>query len=217
MKLLLDSADLAVLYPLLRTGAFVGVTTNPTILQKQGFSGDQLASFAADLFKKGVPEVFFQASQTQFHTLEASARSLAAIDKRIVVKLPCTREGLEVATALKGEGVRTCITAVYAAQQALLADAVGAAYVAPYLGRMNDARRNGYAMVAQMARMLKAAQSKTEILAASIRSLDDVAFLAENGAQAVTLPLKIAEAMLDDPLTIQATADFNAAAEAQRL
>jgi transaldolase len=211
MRLYVDSADLEALRSLLKTGAFYGVTTNPLILEKAGIRFHGLQEFADKAIGFGAKEVFFQSSGEEAELLYARGRKLAEIGEKIVVKLPATREGVEAAARLSGEGIKTCLTAVYAPVQALLADAAGAAYVAPYLGRMNDAGRDGHEAVAAMAAILEKGKSQTRILAASVRSLDDVVKLARNGAHCCTLAPSVARALLSDPLTERAAADFQKA------
>jgi transaldolase len=135
------------------------------------------------------------------------------MSSKVVVKLPATREGLEAAARLSGEGVRTCVTAVYSPYQALLAAAAGAAFVAPYLGRMNDAGLDGHAMIAQMAEALRHTESATEILAASVRSPEDIPRLARHGVCHITLSPSVADMLFQEPLTLEATKAFEEAAQ----
>jgi transaldolase len=111
------------------------------------------------------------------------------------------------------DGIRVTITAAYASHQAVLAAAVGANYVAPYLGRMNDAGRDGFGTVAEMQKTADKLDSDMRILVASVRNVGDIAKLAAEGCDTFTVSAQIAEAMFADPLTAQAAADFEAAAE----
>jgi len=208
MRLFLDSANLAKLQPLLSTGVFYGVTTNPLILRESGLSAEELPSFAKAALQAGAREVYLQAWGSQTEDLYRCAQTLAGIDERVVVKLPATREGLSAASRLAQESVRTCITAVYTPFQVLLASAVGAAFVAPYLGRINDAGHDGYAIIAQMAEALRSIGSGTEILAASIRSTADLTTLAQLGVRALTFPINIAERLFQEPMTLEAARVF---------
>ncbi|PZA08551.1 MULTISPECIES: transaldolase family protein [unclassified Meiothermus] len=217
MKLYLDSADLERLSPLLETGVFYGVTTNPLLLREAGLGKRQLSAFAEGVLERGAREVYFQSWGGETQPLLEQGRELARLDPRVVVKLPATREGLTVASRLAAEGVRTCVTAVYAPFQALLAAAAGAAYVAPYLGRINDSGRDGHAVIAQMAHALRQTGSSTEILAASIRSTADLVSLAQAGVRCATVSPSIAERLFQEPLTLEATRSFeNAASEVNR-
>lgn len=208
MRLFLDSANITQLQSLLSTGAFYGVTTNPLILKENGLSPLELPSFVKATLQAGAREVYLQAWGQQVEDLLQCAHSLARLDERVVVKLPATQEGLSVASRLAVEGVRTCITAVYTPFQALLASAVDAAFVAPYLGRLNDSGRDGYAIIAKMAEALRCIGSATEILAASIRSTADLVTLAQKGVRCITFSVPIAERLFQEPMTLEATQAF---------
>ena len=117
------------------------------------------------------------------------------------------------ANALVADGIRVTITAAYASHQAVLAAAVGANYVAPYLGRMNDAGRDGFGTIVEMQKTADKLDSDMRILVASVRNVGDIAKLAAQGCDTFTVSAAIAEAMFADPLTTQASADFEAAAE----
>jgi len=213
MRLFLDSANLTQLRPLLKTGVFYGVTTNPVILKESGLTTAELPQFTGAVLQAGAREVYLQAWGRQSEDLYRCGRSLAAIDNRVVVKLPATQAGLSAASRLAAEGVRTCITAVYTPFQALLASAVGAALVAPYLGRINDSGRDGYAIIAKMAQALRRIDSSTEILPASIRSTADLVTLAQEGVRCVTLSTQIAERLFQEPLTLEAALVFEQSIE----
>jgi transaldolase len=212
MKLYIDSADRKVLESLMKIGVFHGVTTNPLILKAGGIRLAALAEFAGRVFAMGAHEIFFQSWGRDATALYWNGLGLADMSSKVVVKLPATREGLEAAARLSGEGVRTCVTALYSPYQALLAAAAGAAFAAPYLGRMNDAGRDGHAMIAQMAEALRHTESPTEILAASVRSPEDMAKLAQQGVCHITLSPAVAERLFQEPLTLEAAGAFEAAA-----
>lgn len=213
MRLYLDSAQTSLIEPLLKTGVFYGVTTNPLILREAKMQISQLAEFADWVFGLGAKEVYFQSWGDDQAALYQHGQQLARISTKVLVKLPATRAGLEAAARLAKDGVRTCITAVYTAFQVLLAASVDAAYVAPYLGRMNDAGRDGHAQIAQMAEALRNTGSSTEILAASVRNTEDVARLAQNGVRCITLSPTVAGQLFQEPLTLEATRAFEAAAK----
>ena len=212
MRLYLDSADLKSVLPLLSTGVFYGVTTNPLILSESQMPMSNLGNFAKAVLGAGAKEVYFQSWGNDAATLLLRGRELAQIDGRVIVKLPVTKEGLSAASTLAEEGIKTCITAVYTPFQALLASAVGAAYVAPYLGRINDSGRDGYAIISKMAQSLQQIDSSTEILAASIRSSADLVTLAQDGVRCITFSTSIAERLFQEPMTLEATRAFEEAA-----
>ncbi len=213
MKLYIDSADISVIKSLMKTGVFYGVTTNPLILRNSGISPDMLPGFVDQVSSLGAGEIYLQSWGEDSEALRRNGRMLADIGGNVVVKLPVTREGLEAAACLSGDGIRICITAVYAPYQALLGASVGARYVAPYLGRMNDAGMDGHAMIAQMSAGLRNADCATEILAASVRTPEDLAVLAGNGVGRATLSPAVADSMFNESLSAEAANAFEAAAE----
>ncbi|MFA4846363.1 MAG: transaldolase family protein [Patescibacteria group bacterium] len=208
MKFFVDSVDLEAMKPLLKTGVFAGVTTNPTLLKNDGIFGDAVRGRVEDILALSPRKVFVQSWGQSADELASHGWSLSQIGPQVIIKLPCTREGLEAAARLREDDIKTCITAIYAEHQALLASAVGAAYGAPYLGRMNDAGLDGHALIAQMASSLRILNSKTRVLAASVRSVEDVVLLARCGVTNVTLSPAVAAHLFDEPLTLAAVQQF---------
>ena len=213
----LDSASEEEWARWLPSGIFTGVTTNPIILER-----DNRACTVAtltDLAKQALEYDAVQEFQVQTwgessDEMWKNGVALASYDPDvIVVKVPGTFEGIKAANALVADGIRVTITAAYASHQAVLAAAVGANYVAPYLGRMNDAGRDGFGTVAEMQKTADKLDSDMRILVASVRNVGDIAKLAAEGCDTFTVSAQIAEAMFADPLTAQAAADFEAAAE----
>jgi transaldolase len=212
MKLYIDSADISVIESFMKTGVFYGVTTNPLLLLKSGVSPDRLSGFVDRVSYLGAGEVYLQSWGNDPGLLRSNAQKLARIGDNVVVKLPVTREGLEAASGLAGEGIRICMTAVYAPFQALLGASIGAAYVAPYLGRMNDAGMDGHAMIDLMSQALRNTNCATEILAASVRTPEDLSMLAGNGISRITISPAVAEMLFRESLSIEAAKAFEAAA-----
>jgi transaldolase len=215
-RLFLDSADRAAWDEWLPTGLFHGITTNPTILANAGIRNSlgELERLAQIAFAAGMQE--FQA-QTWGRTAEAmiaNGRQIAALDPRIVVKVPITREGALTATTLKAEGARITMTAVYTAHQAFSAAALGADYAAPYLGRMNDAGHDGFGEIAAMQEIVRGTGSPMRILVASLRAADDLVRLGRLGVDTFTFSPKVAAALFAEPLTKAAAEVFEQAAEA---
>ncbi len=209
--LYLDSADRDQLAPLLATGLFEGVTTNPLILHRAGLVPGDLPDLAEWLRGRGCRRFFAQATGATAEELRASAAAVMALGDDAVVKLVCTREGLTIAKELAAAGREVLITAVYHRSQMLAAVAAGAHFIAPYVGRATDAGRDGLDLVRDMARM---ASDHPRILAASLRSIDQLADVAAAGAQDATLSIEIANALLDDEFTLSATAEFEAVTQA---
>ncbi|RJR32221.1 MAG: transaldolase [Desulfobacteraceae bacterium] len=213
MKLYVDSAERTAIESLLKTGVFYGVTTNPLILKQAGISMKQLPLLADQAFSSGARELFLQSWGESAALLQEHGSMLADISDKVVVKFPATREGLEAAARLSRGGKRVCITAVYSSYQALLAASVGAEYVAPYLGRMNDAGRDGHLLIRRMADALRNTGSPCEILAASVRTPEDVATLSENGVRCITVSPTVAERFFKESLTEESALAFESAAK----
>jgi len=214
LKLFLDTADREQWRTYFRTGVFWGITTNPTILERDGVkcNTDSLRELARDAFDCGAQEILMQAWGETADEMVAVGRQLASLDPRINVKVPITKEGVEAGKALLEDKVPLCMTAVYSAHQALTAAALGATYAAPYLGRMNDAKRDGLSKIITMNRLLDEADSPMEIMVASIRDAEDMAILAAEGLNVFTFSPAVAAQLFEDELTLAAAADFHAAA-----
>jgi transaldolase len=212
---LLDSAERSAWREWLPLGLFRGVTTNPVLLQAAGVpcTLHALATLVGDAFELGAHEVQVQTWGRTRQAYLGNGRALAAFDPRIVVKVPTTVEGIAAAAILGAEGVRLTMTAVYNASQALLAGALGAAYAAPYFGRMNDAGRDGFGEIVAMGRAARAHGGRTRILVASLRQASDVARLAAEGLDTFTFSPKVAADFFADEATRTAVEAFEAAAE----
>lgn len=214
IRLFLDTADTIQWQNWLPTGVFYGVTTNPLLLERAKVicCVEQLKDLARQAFNLGAKEVQLQTWGTTVDALEKTGQLLAAIDDRIVVKVPITKIGTEAASRLIEQGIRITLTGVYAVHQVLIAAALGADYAAPYLGRINDIGRNGRDDLVGMQRAIAGVGSATRLLVASIRSVDDIAFLATQGLDTFTFQEAIAAAFFDVIATNQAATDFEQAA-----
>jgi transaldolase len=216
LRLFLDTADTAAWDMWLPTGLFHGITTNPTILAASGIPStlSALNGVAIDAFSRGVAELQMQTFGRDADRLAETGRAIAALDPRIVVKVPITQDGVVAAHRLKAEGIRVTLTAVYAAHQAVTAAAIGADYVAPYLGRMADAGRDAFGEIAAMQEIAARSGGAMRVLVASVRSADDLARLGRLGVDTFTFGPRIAAALFADPLTNAAAEAFEKAAEA---
>jgi TalC/MipB family fructose-6-phosphate aldolase len=214
VRLYLDSADRTALAPLLETGLFGGVTTNPLILQRAGVRLGEVPALVEWLLARCPGEVFVQTTADGVDEITREGRELRTLSERLVVKIPASTEGLTAARRLAAEGVPVLLTAVYHARQALLADAAGAAWIAPYLGRMDAAGRNGREQVLRMQALLRG--TRTRVLVASIKDAEQVTDLAALGVDAFTFGTGVAEQLLRDPLTEAAVAEFAQAASSLR-
>lgn len=212
LRLYVDSADRTAAEPLLETGLFHGLTTNPTLLEDQGLRVDDLDELYEWATGAGAREVFLQAWGADTQEILESARHLAEVGPDVVVKVPATRAGASAARTLVDEGRAVLLTAVYAPVQGLVAAAAGVRYVAPYLGRMGDAGRDGARDVLAMHRTLAAVGSRTEVLVASLRSRDVLVDLALHGVPCFALSPTVAASLFDEPLTDDAVEVFESAA-----
>ncbi|RUT25122.1 transaldolase [Asaia sp. W19] len=210
LRLFLDTADRAALRRWLPTGLFHGVTTNPTILDRSGLhsSIEDIAPLMREILGYGVPEVQAQCWGTETEALVETGLALAALDPRLVVKVPITEKGIRAVSILHGHGVRTTLTAVYAAHQALTAAAAGADYVAPYFGRIGDSGQDAPGILKTMHQILLASGRATRLLVASLRRADDLALLAAMGCDTFTFSPVVAEQLFSESLTIDAAAAF---------
>jgi TalC/MipB family fructose-6-phosphate aldolase len=209
VALYIDSADRTLIADLWSSGVFAGVTTNPTILDRAGLGQRDLADLHAWLAELGVPTVYMQVVGRTSDEMLRSAEGLRALGP-VTVKVPATAAGFSAARALVQEGAQVLLTVVYHPVQALMARDCGIQGVAPYVGRMTDAGRNGVESVIAMQQAI--GTEPTRILAASLRSADDIARLAAAGVPDFTLGGPLAQAVLDDGLTRAAVEEFESAA-----
>jgi transaldolase len=219
LRLFLDSADPAAWQRWLPTGIFHGVTTNPVLLERAGqkCTVDHLAELAARARELGAREIHLQTwgdDASVLYERGAMLGYLANPHLSVAVKVPATRLGLPVARRLAGHGVRITLTAVFEPGQVVAAAGFGAAYAAPYLGRLTDAGRDGAAAAEAMHEILARTGSGTRLLTASIRSAGIVVDLARRGLDTFTFGPDVAEELLASELTSAAAADFERAAEA---
>jgi transaldolase len=214
IRLYLDSAKRAEWDEWLATGLFYGVTTNPTVLAAAGIpcTVRALSDLVHIALEHGIHEVHVQTWGATASLMVEHGKALAAINHRVVVKIPITRAGIEAARRLRSGDVITTFTALYAAHQALTAAVVGVEYAAPYLGRINDGGRDGFAEIIAMQTILSKLDSTTRLLVASIRSANDIGVLAQAGLDTYTLSAAVAAELLNDRETLAAVAAFEAAA-----
>ena len=215
-RLFLDTADVREWDQFLPTGIFHGVTTNPTLLERarEPCTISNIHNLAGRaLAYDEVNEFMCQAwGETPRDLVECGVALTDPDRERIVVKVPVTPVGVEAASRLVSMGRRVCLTACYSSKQAVLAAGVGAEYLAPYLGRMTDARRNGFEECRQMQQITKGLKSDTRILVASIRDVNELVNLAASGMETFTFSPTIARELFRDPLTDTAARDFEIAA-----
>jgi len=222
LRLFLDSADPIDWNRFLPLGCFHGVTTNPLLLERAGQACtlanlERLARRATDL---GIREIQLQTwgrSPAEMIHNGGQLALLAGQDLDVVIKVPIDEAGLQVACQLAAAGCRITLTAVYNAGQILTAAGFGAAYAAPYLGRLNDAGRDGRAAVMAMHEILRGSASETRLLVASLRSVDQIIDLARQGLDTFTVGPAVAAGLVAEELTETAAIDFQRAAESMNL
>ncbi|MFM7312125.1 MAG: transaldolase family protein [Cyanobium sp.] len=213
LQLLLDTADLQVWQRWLPSGLFQGVTTNPTLLRRAGVpcTVAALEVLAARAFGLGARALHLQTWGADVEEATACGLALGAIDPaRVLVKVPLTEVGAETARRLIAADLQVTFTACYAVHQVLIAAALGARYVAPYLGRISDSGRDGHAELIAMQRCLDGVGSSTRLLVASLRQPDDLARLAAGGVGTFTLGPQLAVALFEVAATTAAAARFEA-------
>ena len=208
MHLYLDTADRAAAESLLATGLFAGVTTNPTILQRASKGVADVGDIYHWAVDAGAREVFFQAWGEDTATLIERGQQLRDLGPEVVVKFVATRAASAACAALAARGVPTLLTAIYNPGQAIVAAAARATYIAPYLGRLNDAGRQGISEVLAMHEVLTATRSTTKVLVASIRTVPDMVDLARHGVDCFTMAPAVAEQFFTDPTTAEAARTF---------
>lgn len=209
MRIYIDSAVQAEIKEALASGYVHGVTTNPTLLRRAGLRSEAVPGLVRMAIGEGAMELHLQTYASDVQGIVSEGTALADLDLgRVVVKIPSTAAGFAAASQLSSRGLRVTLTAVYTARQAVLAHAVGAHYIAVYVGRMRDQGLDALKVIGQMQHILDVQRSTVEILAASVRAPEEVVALAELGVAAVTLPLNVLRQLPDSPATSAAAATF---------
>lgn len=206
MKLYADSADVDAIRPLLTDRLITGVTTNPTILHSQGYGSVDHSRLYRTFDDAGAAEIFFQATGDSRDAMRRSAERIAELGPNAVVKIPATDLGFRVAAALTRAGTPVLVTAVYSLAQTVVAASIGARYIAPYFGRLADAGHDALATLAHMNTIVAASQTK--VLVASVRTPQAAADLALAGIRHITAHPTVLHAMLQDPTSDSAAAEF---------
>lgn len=198
MKLFIDTANVDEIRAANDLGVICGVTTNPSLIAREGrIFEDVIKEITAMVDGPISAEVVAENAEGMVE----EARKLSAIHKNIVIKIPMTAEGLKAVKVLSSIGIKTNVTLIFSAAQALLAARAGAAYVSPFIGRLNDISDNGIELISDIAAIFDIHGIPTEIIAASIRGPQDVTDAAKNGAHIATVPYKVILQMIKHPLT----------------
>ena len=214
MKFFIDTANLAEIQKVYKMGILSGVTTNPSLVAKEGVKFED----RIEEILKAVPEAESVSAEVTpdavtAEQMIAQALELAKInnnDPKITIKLPMTLDGLEACRYLSKKGIKTNVTLIFTVNQALLAARAGATYVSPFLGRLDDISEDGVQLVTKVAELFRVHNLDTQIIAASVRHPDHVTRVALAGAHIATIPFKVIEQIAKHPLTDQGIAKFAA-------
>ncbi|MCB0546036.1 MAG: fructose-6-phosphate aldolase [Phaeodactylibacter sp.] len=202
MKFFIDTASLDQIKEANSLGILDGVTTNPSLMAKEGISGEKNILKHYETIAEIVDgDVSAEVIATDFDGIVEEGKRLAAIAPNIVVKVPMIKEGVKALSYFRDQGIRTNCTLVFSAGQAILAAKAGATYVSPFIGRIDDINWNGMQLIEEMAEIYSIQGFETEILAASIRSSMHIIDAARAGADVVTCPLEPILGLLKHPLT----------------
>ncbi len=210
MKFFVDTADTAAIAELQATGLIDGVTTNPSLVAK---SGRPFQDVIVEICEIVDGPVSAEVVATDHETMLAEGRTLAKIADNVAVKVPLTLDGLKTCRALADEGTAVNVTLCFSANQALLAAKAGAAFISPFIGRLDDIHIDGMELISEIRTIYDNYMFDTEILAASIRSPNHVKLSAMMGADVATVPPGVLTGLVNHPLTDKGLAAFLADAE----
>jgi len=205
MKFFLDTANLDELKKGAAWGIVDGVTTNPTLIAKEGRAIADQIRMICDIVNG---DISAEVVQTQSGAMIREGRELAKLHKNVVVKCPLTRDGIKATAALSKEGIRVNVTLCFSAGQALLAAKAGAYIISPFVGRLDDIGQTGMDLIRAIVTIYKNYGYKTQILAASMRSPTHVIDAAMAGSHIATMPLKVLDMLFNHPLTDKGLEQF---------
>jgi len=216
MKFFLDTANLQQIKEAQELGILDGVTTNPSLMAKEGIRGDEeIKNHYVKICEIVDGDVSAEVLSMTYEEMIKEGEILAALHPQITVKLPCTKDGIRAVKYFSDKGVKTNCTLVFSAGQALLAAKAGAKYVSPFVGRLDDISSDGIALVAQIVEIYSYYGYDTQVLAASIRHTQHIIQCLEVGADVATCPLSAIVGLLKHPLTDQGLEIF--AKDAQKM
>lgn len=198
MKLFIDTANINEIREINDWGIICGVTTNPSLIAKEGRVFEEVIKEITSIVDGPISA---EVVSLNAEGMVAEARELAKIHENIVIKIPVCEEGLKAVNVLSKEGIKTNVTLIFSASQALLAAKAGATYVSPFVGRLNDIASNGMELISDIATIFANFGMETEIISASVRGPQDVVDCAKCGADIATVPYKVFKQMIKHPLT----------------
>lgn len=209
MRFFLDTANVADIRKANDLGVICGVTTNPSLIAKEGLDFKEVIAEIASIVDGPISgEV--KPTTLDFDGMMKEAREIATIHKNMIVKIPMTVEGLKACHQCAKEGIKTNVTLIFSANQALLAARAGATYVSPFIGRLDDINQDGLDLIRIIADIFAINEIKSQIICASVRTPVHVTQCALAGADIATVPYKVIEQMVKHPLTDQGIEKFQA-------
>ncbi|MBE6043982.1 fructose-6-phosphate aldolase [Clostridium thermopalmarium] len=205
MKIFIDTANVDEIRKVSEWGILDGVTTNPSLIAKEGRDVKEVVEEICSIVDGPISA---EVISLKHEEMVEEARQLAKIHKNIVIKIPMCEEGIKAVHTLSQEGIRTNVTLIFSAQQALLAAKAGASFVSPFAGRLDDIGTDGIDLIADIAQIFDIYGIETEIIAASIRHPMHVLNAAKAGSHIATIPYKVLMQMLNHPLTDRGIEQF---------
>ena len=209
MKFFVDTANLAQIKEANDLGILDGVTTNPSLMAKEGIKGEAaVIQHYIDICNIVDGDVSAEVISTDYEGMITEGEKLAALHQNIVVKIPMIKDGIKAIKYLTSKGIRTNCTLVFSSGQAILAAKAGATYISPFIGRLDDISYDGMQLIAEISQIFAVQGYQTQILAASIRNPIHIIKSAQVGAHVITSPLSSILALLKHPLTDSGLAQF---------
>lgn len=209
MKFFIDTANLAQIKEANDLGILDGVTTNPSLMAKEGIKGEAaVLQHYVDICNIVDGDVSAEVISTDFEGMIREGEKLASLHENIVVKIPMIKDGIKAIKYLTSKGIRTNCTLVFSSGQAILAAKAGATYISPFIGRLDDISYDGIQLIAEISQIFAVQGYQTQILAASIRNPVHIIKSAQVGAHVITSPLNSILALLKHPLTDAGLAQF---------
>ena len=198
MKIFLDTADVTEIKTRWSTGLIDGITTNPSLIRKSGRKHEDVYQEIKDI---GLNDISMEVIGSDVNMTSEGKRLHKKFGKCATIKVPCTRDGLKACAVLSTEGIRVNVTLVFSKAQAILAAKAGASYISPFVGRLDDVSFDGVGLVKSIAELYREQIVRTEVLAASLRDVRSVEKCFKYGADIVTMPTRVFDAMYEHVLT----------------
>ena len=209
MKFFIDTANLEQIKEAQALGILDGVTTNPSLMAKEGITGEtNIINHYKEICELVEGDVSAEVISTDFEGMVKEGEALAALNPQIVVKLPMIKDGVKACKYFSSKGIKTNVTLVFSAGQALLAAKAGATYVSPFIGRLDDISTDGMNLIKEIRLIYDNYGFETQILAASVRNTMHIINCAKLGSDVMTGPLSAIEGLLKHPLTDSGLAQF---------